>query len=230
MIDIVCLKWGTKYSAEYVNCLYAGIKRNTTVDFRFHCFTEDSTDIDPGVVIQPLPDLHLDGWWNKLYLFSEQLPFEPDAPILYFDLDTLIVNNIDHILQHPVKQCVALTNWTTARCEINSSIMMWRHGVMNHVWTQFIHNPQGAIRTTTDGDQEYTARYLPADTEYFQTLFPNQLFSYKQSCRNGLPESAHIVCYHGTPSIEQSFRKRIYNHDGVWEPQQWPIQYWRTDG
>jgi hypothetical protein len=29
-ISVTCLKWGSKYSAEHVNKLYAGVKRNTS--------------------------------------------------------------------------------------------------------------------------------------------------------------------------------------------------------
>ena len=30
---VLCMKWGTKYGAEYVNRLYNMVKRHTTVDF-----------------------------------------------------------------------------------------------------------------------------------------------------------------------------------------------------
>ena len=38
---VVCLKWGNKYSAEYVNKLYSMVKRNLTIDYEFVCFTEN---------------------------------------------------------------------------------------------------------------------------------------------------------------------------------------------
>lgn len=227
MIDIVCLKWGTKFGPEYVNNLYSGIKRNTTVPFKFHCFTEDSTDLIEDVIIQELPDLGVDGWWNKIYLFNDQLPFEPGSRIMFFDLDTIITGNIDHILNYECGHMVGLTNFY--RGSFATGLIMWRHGVMSRAWDTFKMNPRQHINSTTDGDQEYTGRHLPENIEYFQTLFPDQIFSYKQSCSDGLPEDARIVCYHGTPSIEDSFTRYVENYDGQWFPQEWPKEYWRTD-
>ena len=42
---VVCLKYGDKYSADYVNKLYNGVKRNLTVPFEFVCYTEDPKGI-----------------------------------------------------------------------------------------------------------------------------------------------------------------------------------------
>jgi hypothetical protein len=46
MIEVVCVKYGTKYGADYVNKLYEGIEKNLTLPHRFSCFTEDSTGLD----------------------------------------------------------------------------------------------------------------------------------------------------------------------------------------
>tara|TARA_R110000796_G_scaffold118532_1_gene232273 strand:+ start:507 stop:1187 length:681 start_codon:yes stop_codon:yes gene_type:complete len=226
MIDIVCLKWGNKFGPEYVNNLYSSIQRNTTTPFRFHCFTEDSTDLLPDVIIQELPELGVDGWWNKIYLFNDKLPFEIGAPIMFIDLDTLITGNIDHIINYNLKTMIGLENFY--RGTFASGLLMWRHGAMSLAWDTFARDPQLQINQTTDGDQEYTAKFLPTATEYFQDLFPNQIYSYKQSCSKGLPPEARIVCYHGTPSIIESYTTTVTNYDGVWGPQDWPLEHWRT--
>lgn len=46
-ISVLCVKWGTRYPASYVNKLYAGIKRNTSWEFDFYCFTEDPSGLYP---------------------------------------------------------------------------------------------------------------------------------------------------------------------------------------
>ena len=38
--NVICIKWGTYYGAEDVNKLCAAIKRNTSYDVNFYCFTE----------------------------------------------------------------------------------------------------------------------------------------------------------------------------------------------
>lgn len=229
MIDIVCLKWGNKFTPDYVNNLYAGIKRNTTIPFAFHCFTDDSTDLLEDVVVHELPPLGVDGWWNKIYLFNAELPFESGQPVFFFDLDTLVTGNIDHILSYDVKDCVGLENFYRLHGKFASGLMMWRHGAMNHVWEIFKADMRKHINSTSDGDQEFTGRHLPPNTELFQRLFPNQIYSYKQSCSEGLPEDARIVCYHGTPSIVESYTQYVENFDGQWYPQEWPKQHWRLD-
>ena len=37
---IICMKWGTKFGAGYVNRLYAMAQRNITGPFRLVCFTD----------------------------------------------------------------------------------------------------------------------------------------------------------------------------------------------
>ena len=46
---IVCLKWGKKYSAEYVNKLYYMTQRHCKVPHEFVCFTDDLRDINPKI-------------------------------------------------------------------------------------------------------------------------------------------------------------------------------------
>ena len=41
-VNIICLKWGTRYPARYTNILYASVKRHLHRPFRFVCFTDDA--------------------------------------------------------------------------------------------------------------------------------------------------------------------------------------------
>jgi tetratricopeptide (TPR) repeat protein len=47
-LSVVCVKWGIKYDAAYVNKLYRGISRHVSLDFQFFCVTEDSRGLCPG--------------------------------------------------------------------------------------------------------------------------------------------------------------------------------------
>ena len=225
MIEVVCVKWGTKFTPQYVNNLYNGIKHNTNINFRFHCYTDSTTDLQDPIITHKLPE-GLEGWWNKVYLFSDQLTHDIGADMVYMDLDTVITGNIDHILRYKPKHFAGLENWYRPG-QLNSSVMLWQHGNMFKAWNDFAEDPQRAINSTTDGDQEFINRYM-TEADYLQTQFPKQLFSYKQSCSKGLPNDTRLVCYHGTPSIEQSYSETVTNYDGVWQPQTWVKQYWRT--
>jgi len=83
---ILCLKHGTKYSAEYVNKLYNMVARNCTLDYEFVCLTDDPKGINENIKILPLPG-HLQGWWCKPYMFSKDLPLK--GTVLYMDLDVV---------------------------------------------------------------------------------------------------------------------------------------------
>ena len=45
MDNILCLKWGTLYSAEYVNRLHRGVKAHLHRPFRFVCVTDDPSGL-----------------------------------------------------------------------------------------------------------------------------------------------------------------------------------------
>ncbi|MDZ4842473.1 MAG: hypothetical protein SH859_10080 [Hyphomicrobium aestuarii] len=48
-VNVVCMKWGDRYPAVFVNRLYAMVLRHTSWDINFVCFTDDATGIRPEV-------------------------------------------------------------------------------------------------------------------------------------------------------------------------------------
>ena len=57
--NVICMKWGDKYSPDYVNILFNMVSRNLKNPFKFVCFTDDATGIDPKVETFDLPSLNL---------------------------------------------------------------------------------------------------------------------------------------------------------------------------
>ena len=92
--NVVCIKWGTKYGPEYVNILYAMVKRNITIPHKFVCITDDPTDLTPGIHILPMQESIVEGWWHKLTLFKPTIG-DLTGRILFLDLDVIITGNID---------------------------------------------------------------------------------------------------------------------------------------
>ena len=110
MLNVICLKWGDKFSSDYVNRLFHMVNRNLSIEHAFICMTEDSTGLETGVKILPLPIDNLEFCWNKLLLFG-QLPLEGTA--LYFDLDVVITGNLDSLLEYqPQKDFVGYLTGT----------------------------------------------------------------------------------------------------------------------
>ena len=96
--NVICMKWGTKFGAEYVNNLYYMVEKNLTIPHRFVCFTDNAEGLDDGIEARPLPELNDDGLpekaWKKLGLFTEKLA-DLEGTALFLDLDIVIRENID---------------------------------------------------------------------------------------------------------------------------------------
>ena len=76
--NVICMKWGDKYSADYVNILFNMVSRNLSTPFRFVCFTDDPKGINEQVEVFDLPSLNLpnnipERGWLKLTTFSKTL-------------------------------------------------------------------------------------------------------------------------------------------------------------
>lgn len=69
-INVLCVKWGNRYNAEYVNKLYRGIIRHTTKKIDFYCFTDDPNDLLKEINVIKLKE-DWKGWWGKATLFSQ---------------------------------------------------------------------------------------------------------------------------------------------------------------
>ena len=69
MMHFLCIKWGNKYSGEYVNNLRKMVQQNYTKKrHKFICYTDDPDGIDKGITIRSIPKvdpLHPDYWFEK---------------------------------------------------------------------------------------------------------------------------------------------------------------------
>lgn len=103
--NVICMKWGSKYGPEYVNRLYAMVRRHLTGDFRMVCLTDDSHGIRAEVACFPIPALELppgipERGWTKLATFSADL-HGLRGTALFLDLDVVIVGPLDGFFTQP---------------------------------------------------------------------------------------------------------------------------------
>jgi len=200
MLNVACVKWGTAYGPEYVNNLAYMVARHLQEPYKFVCFTDDDRGIDYDyVTIGPLPG-NLAGWWNKLWLFApDTLPI--GDRILYLDLDTAIIDNIDNIARCQDHFAI-LRDFYRPR-GLGSGVMLWEAGRMNAIWESFVADDYPDL---PGGDQSYIevvahriwGHRLPEEL-FLQHLFPDAFVSYKAHCADGPPPDARIVCFHGQP-------------------------------
>jgi hypothetical protein len=193
------LKSGGQYKPEHVQWFQRMITEKCSAEFV--CLSDMKV---PGVEIIPLKR-NWPGWWSKIELFQY-------SDVLYFDLDTVIINNIDYMLD--LKGFNALRNPTSKRSMIAqmgmaSGIMAWDHppqGVYEGFDTRLI--PQYNTRKAW-GDQGYIAtktRYTP-----LQDTFPGRIKSYKYELMNKEKPNCDIVVYHGRPKPWDTKHKWLPN-------------------
>jgi len=89
-LNIVCVcKTGGQYSKVDVERLQRQVSDNMRSSYNFICLTDD---LSVAGVCEIEPLLHnLPGWWSKLELFRPGLF---DGPVLYLDLDSLVLKSI----------------------------------------------------------------------------------------------------------------------------------------
>lgn len=148
MVNIVCVKYGTKYTASHVNRLYEMVRRNTSLPFLFYCLTDNGSGLHPDIIVRDLDlNLDLESFWYKFCIFDSSLYLD-DVPTFYFDLDIIIQNNIDHLFNHPEKNIKISYSgelkepdslkWPTA---VNSSMMLFIPSKTDYIREGFIKNP-----------------------------------------------------------------------------------------
>ena len=98
--QIVCINWGTKYGAPYINRLYEMVRANITPPFRFVAFTDTRTGVHPDIDCFDLPDMpgfmpkNTIGQWPKSRLWAPELG-DLAGPFLFVDLDVTITGSLD---------------------------------------------------------------------------------------------------------------------------------------
>ena len=166
---VICVKWGSKYTSQYVNILKNMCQRHTKVPFEFHCLTEDAQGLDADINVIKLPALPgIKTWWSKLYMFSPALPIK--GTILYFDLDVIIFKNIDCLFSHKPNEFMIIRDFN--RCRVsdwklsNSSVMRWETGRLDYLWNDFAVDPTKII-SSNHGDQDWITKRANADIRHW---------------------------------------------------------------
>ena len=75
-VNVICMKWGNKYTSIDVNTLYSMVKRNLTIPFRFICLTDDKKNIRKQIECFEIPKISVPkskegSPWRKLALFTK---------------------------------------------------------------------------------------------------------------------------------------------------------------
>jgi len=152
MINIVCVfkdqknnhKPWVSYSEDYVDRLYRGINRNINIDFNFYCISNRETKYNTI----PLT-LDSDGYWNKIELFRKDLF---DGPVLYFDLDVVICNDITPMIKSCTIDKLYMVEEPYQSIH-NSSVMLWNQNY-SYLYDRYVNNQSTIVNEYTDTDRQ----------------------------------------------------------------------------
>jgi hypothetical protein len=214
---ILCVRFGQKYSLAYVEKLRNMIQRNITVPYKMVCLTDDPTPIDGIELIVQRHAGYTKGWWHKVHMFDTSLPLS--GRILYMDLDVVICSNIDRLTQIYGSDFMGIRDFNRKFHRdwkyLNSSVMSWMHGSQNHIYEDFMKNPQAAMRM--HGDQDWTWKCAKNKIKFWPESW---IQSYKWEIRNrnelqvihgvrqftsvkddvSVPNDCSILVFHGDPN------------------------------
>jgi hypothetical protein len=195
-LSVVCVQTGNYLGrgAEYVKKLRRQVRKHLTLPHEFVVMTDDPASFYPRMKCRPSA---LPGWWEKLRLFKPGM--FPEGRVIFFDLDTFIVGNIDDIASHESDFSVLHDFWRPKG--LGPAVMMWRSGWGADIWDAFVDGGQ-AMRHA-NGDQGFLEAFdggrLRREATILQEAFPGRFVSYKTHCANGIPEGASVICFHGKP-------------------------------
>ena len=228
-VNVLCLKWGDYYGPEYVNRLYAGVKRNLKRPFRFVCVTDRPEGLTEGVEAVPLPEDPKTAcvrWPNifvKLCLFKDGFA-NLVGPTLFLDIDLLVTGPLDRFFDYRPGEFCIIHNWVEWRKSLfrrkpligNSSCFRFEAGRSGDVYDTFMAEKDDATQAErflfgSQKFQTYAMRkagrvsWWPDDwvcsfKRKLVPMFPlNKIFAPWRP-----PRKASIVAFHGQPDIPQA--------------------------
>jgi len=223
-VDVACVIHGTAYDWIYVERLYNMVQRNLSLPVRFHVYTEHDRSVPPHMIKHCLENWeNMTGprksWWHKLQLFN---PEHFAGDLLYFDLDVVIVNDIQWIVSGSTDCFWGLRDFRylqrAATNTINSSVMWFNVERFRALWQRLQTENIQEIARRMPGDQDYITRCL--DINQVRFLPQNRIISWRWQALDGgydfsirrhrtpgrgteIPNDASVLVFHGRPKPHQ---------------------------
>ena len=176
-INVICVyKKGNGFTRGYIKALKTIFNKLATLPFEFYCF-------DNG---------KYKGWWNKLEIFTMK------GKCLYIDLDTVILSGIDDLISI-TENCSEKEFYMLTPFNLKKRFGSWASGIM--AWNgnySFLYEKFLDTHISTGCDQIFITDNIP---EHIQIKSIQEaiggIYSFKNHCREGLPDDASVICFHG---------------------------------
>ena len=235
---VLCMRWGTKYGPEYVNRLYAMVRRHLRGEFRFVCLTDSAAGVQPEVECLPIPSLELpagipERGWRKLTTFAADL-HGLAGTALFLDLDVVIVDDITPFFEQP-GEFLIIHDWKRPhRVTGNSSVYRFRLGAHAGV-LEIFRREQADVRRRLRNEQAFLSdvlhrqgrlAYWPADwccsfKYHCIPPWPTNLWR-----APAVPAGTRIVIFHGEVNPPDAIAGRRNRALRFMKPAPWVAQHW----
>jgi lipopolysaccharide biosynthesis glycosyltransferase len=235
-INVVCVKWGSLYSSEYVNRLYSMVKRNLTIEFDFYCITEDTSNVRPEVICISSPVTWLENQWYKETMFLKGTI--PERITLYLDLDVVVVSSLDKLI--PKDDSL----WCMGRDFINyepprfhGAVMVFNPKYWYDFFDFFKQELKSGLKMIRGKEQPLIAKYHKQNSYKNFKVYPNEwIWSFKYGhLRDDInvenayiyrgykpPENGIICSFHGWPNVDQILELEYIDKNSVkWIEDNW---------
>lgn len=204
MLNLVCVRTGKPYAPEYVTVLFDMLMRNLSQyegEVKLWCVTDDPESLPEPV--QAIPhDPSLRGYWQKVRLFSKDMPWADGERVAYFDLDVAITGRLEEL----VETKGTIKDWFYD--SYNSSVMVWDVGEHREIWDSF--DPAMMDEPSIGGDQDWMWALKGWET------FPKEwCVSYRKYAKDWPPDGSKVVVFHGHPKPSEV--------TGTWVEKVWRI-------
>lgn len=248
LLNVICLKWGTRYGSHYVNKLFAGITRNLHRPFRFVCVTEDPAGLTAGIETVPLPPAPSTSipWPNvfmKLLVTADGFA-NLKGPTLFLDVDLTIISDIGCFFDYlPGKNCI-IHNWIEKRKTLfrkapdigNSSIFRFEAGQSQYICDTFLREIDRATDHTQFRTEQAFLTYAMQERYWWPDTWARSFkrhsmwaFPLNLVLRPTLPTETKILVFHGQPDPDDAIKgyagKYVNQHS---LPAPWIARYWTT--
>lgn len=232
IIDCACVIHGSMYTWDYVERLNNMLVRNLTPGIRMHVYTEANRGVPDTMIKHCLPEWNIGGpkksWWYKLQIFNTE---HHQGPLLYFDLDTVITENIDWIWQQNLQYFWSVRDfkylWRPSSYTVNSSVMWFDTVKFAHVYRDFIAGDISRTMRKHHGDQDYITEVVPQAQRRF--LDTNRVKSWRWQALDGgynfthrtyhnpgtgtqLTDKTSLLIFHGKPKPNEVQDPVILQH------------------
>jgi hypothetical protein len=247
-VNVICIKYGTRYAADYVNILHRSVRRHLRRPFIFHCCTDDAAGLDPEIRVIGFPENPgLKTHWPHVLV---KLMITRDGfgglrgPTLFLDLDVAILGDIGPFFDfNPGKNCI-IHNWVNWRKQVlgsrprvgNSSVFRFEAGPESDFIYQTFLSEMGRAEDTSvfNTEQAFLTHamqevvwwpdpWVRSFKWHLRPVFPLNLIMPPRP-----PHDCRILVFHGRPDPDEAirgYRGKTCRHSTL--PAPWIANHWK---